>query len=1004
MRFGRSFHKHQLHEWTYHYVDYHTLKKHAKALSNQRRENNAVREILEIEFAKAGNFYLAQYGRLHARVAQYSQDGYSSHALDSFRAKGEIPSTGFPLEENFGTLLELLEHLERLWWFGYVNYVASQRILNKFYRFTASRQASIELGSLLIQRPFAQQDRCLSDIREIESAINNLAGIRVRDPIESSVSGMSEPLHGLSQSKEEALHVLARNFARRQKVSELVHKSYQRLDFGIALPALDDTPVDKLGTPDDSGRNPLHYAAEAGLLELCRFFLEARAKEDLGYAASILLAEDTEGNTPTHLSINYGHVRVTEYLLEALRNHREVRHPISKRLQEMLGSLLHLAARVNLTGIGQVLINGGADINHRGIYGETVLHLAARNGNIELIRSLQNVAAFRGLVNVQDSTYGHTALVLACIEGVESVVELLVWAGAAPDVIDARGWTAKEHAAFQGHLRLVKYLGVTPSFARTIIEPAPDQAGNQQAVHLELSRPARRRDGPDPTPGQIHVRLGASNTRSNWKTVDLKLPRWLTDDQVRHRAGYALEISLSHTSRFHHIIHLPLLEDLTNYPLIFDTTDPRGAQLVFRLVRLQSYTGGSPEVIGSGVAILRTLQERLASKHESLVRDQTIPILAKDTLAVIGGITFSFLIVTSLTHPEVPLIAAHGFWKQHGRTKVIGHRGSGANNTTKTSLQIGENTIQSFTSAVTSGASCIEFDVQLTKDLIPVIFHDFLVMETGGDVPLHTLTRDQFMHLSKLQSSQGSRLTQGDRGRWDHCRDLGAKEWRPRSLSEDRYGPTGDVETSRRMRYTEEGIRNDIKGNLRGFSIQEPSTTLEELFTKVPESVAFNLEMKYPMLWEAEDRDMDFFAIELNLFVDTILQMVYRLGGKRSITFSSFSPDVCIMLSTKQQVYPVLFINKAGSVPTGDFRASNLQQAIQFAKAWRLAGIVMLSDVFVLCPQLLHYAKSSGLICGSYGDLNDDPACAKIQAEAGLDAIIVNKVRLITQELAKPSA
>lgn len=136
---------------------------------------------------------------------------------------------------------------------------------------------------------------------------------------------------------------------------------------------------------------------------------------------------------------------------------------------------------------------------------------------------------------------------------------------------------------------------------------------------------------------------------------------------------------------------------------------------------------------------------------------------------------------------------------------------------------------------------------------------------------------------------------------------------------------------------------------------------------------------EYPMLWEAEDRDMDFFAIELNLFVDTILGMVYRLGGKRSITFSSFSPDICIALFTKQQDYPVLFINKAGSVQTGDLRASNLQQAIHFAKTWRLAGIVMLSDVFVLCPELLRYAKSAGLVCGSYGNMNDDPIYAKVR-------------------------
>ena len=138
------------------------------------------------------------------------------------------------------------------------------------------------------------------------------------------------------------------------------------------------------------------------------------------------------------------------------------------------------------------------------------------------------------------------------------------------------------------------------------------------------------------------------------------------------------------------------------------------------------------------------------------------------------------------------------------------------------------------------------------------------------------------------------------------------------------------------------------------------------------------------MLWEAEDRKMDLFAFELNLFVDTILEMIFRLGRKRSITFSSFSPEICIMLAIKQQDYPILFINKAGSVPTGDLRAANLQEAIRFAKIWGLAGIVMLSDPFVMCPRLLGYAKCSGLVCGSYGNLNDEPAYAEVSSNPSM--------------------
>lgn len=34
-------------------------------------------------------------------------------------------------------------------------------------------------------------------------------------------------------------------------------------------------------------------------------------------------------------------------------------------------------------------------------------------------------------------------------------------------------------------------------------------------------------------------------------------------------------------------------------------------------------------------------------------------------------------------------------------------------------------------------------DVQLTKDFVPVIYHDFQIRETGTDSPLHTLNLKQ---------------------------------------------------------------------------------------------------------------------------------------------------------------------------------------------------------------------------------------------------------------------
>ena len=109
------------------------------------------------------------------------------------------------------------------------------------------------------------------------------------------------------------------------------------------------------------------------------------------------------------------------------------------------------------------------------------------------------------------------------------------------------------------------------------------------------------------------------------------------------------------------------------------------------------------------------------------------------------------------------------------------------------------------------------------------------------------------------------------------------------------------VDLVERMRYTEEGMRNNIKGNLRGHSIQEPSSTLEQFLTELPEFIAFNLEKKHPMLGEAEDRGMGICAIEL--FVDIIPTTIFRHYGHRNITLSSFSPEIYILLACKQQSF-----------------------------------------------------------------------------------------------------
>ena len=48
-----------------------------------------------------------------------------------------------------------------------------------------------------------------------------------------------------------------------------------------------------------------------------------------------------------------------------------------------------------------------------------------------------------------------------------------------------------------------------------------------------------------------------------------------------------------------------------------------------------------------------------------------------------------------------------------------------------------------------------ESDVQLTKDNIPVVYHDFLMSETGIDAPLHKLSLEQVA--TRFAQNGGSR-------------------------------------------------------------------------------------------------------------------------------------------------------------------------------------------------------------------------------------------------------
>ncbi|KAL9134535.1 MAG: hypothetical protein Q9175_004278, partial [Cornicularia normoerica] len=121
---------------------------------------------------------------------------------------------------------------------------------------------------------------------------------------------------------------------------------------------------------------------------------------------------------------------------------------------------------------------------------------------------------------------------------------------------------------------------------------------------------------------------------------------------------------------------------------------------------------------------------------------------------------------------------------------------------------------------------------------------------------------------------------------------------------------------------------DSYKGNIRGEYMQASFTILEDLFVKLPESVRFDVGINNPIIFEAHDWEVDTYVVDLDNLVDTILENVYQLAGSRTIFFSSFSPEICILLSKKQHVYHVLFLTEAGHIPSADARADSLPQTI----------------------------------------------------------------------------
>ncbi|KAK7529919.1 Glycerophosphoryl diester phosphodiesterase family-domain-containing protein [Phyllosticta citribraziliensis] len=800
---------------------------------------------------------------------------------------------------------------------------------------------------------------------------------------ENKVWDQEEHLHSLLQVICEGPTPLGGSKDSRQSVYQVIEEETHL--FHQLLQHVGPRGQHFLQNPDEMvGRLPLHSCSESGSFEMCSLmekFSQGYEKGSSAAFAKLIMTKDFEGFTPLQLAVISGHVEIVQLYISILK---EQASADQSTFRSILSSILLQAVHLQNDAMFHFIATKDVDITHQSSYnGETALHVAARLGREDYVRELLKIAR-RQIVCIDrpDSVREWTPLFVASANGNLPLIELFIQAGADKTRTDHAGWTAQEHAAYRGHLVVADKL-------------RPSEAIETPKLLHSVVPEAQKVDLP-PDSAVFVLTLGPmqQNRRAVDKDFEM-LQQKFTD------AALSIEILSSSKS---HIFRYPFLDDIASHTMSFSSRDPDRAYVEFRLWGATSTNGTKGVLLGSGAATLHEDRSCFGSQRESLIREHSVNMLSNFTMSFIGSISFTYVRIDPFPGLSAPT-PSHA-WDS---VQIHGHRGNGQNHGNEKYLQLGENTIGSFLSAAKHGATHVEVYVQVTRDLVPVLFHDFSLSESGTDIPIHDLTYQQFMYASNVQSPRGDPLSMLGKVQSPHETPPLARS-RARSLTGDEE--KGAKEVQDRMQFTVDYQAKGFKPNTRGHFIQDTFATLEEALLEVPEDVGFNIEIKYPRIHEALGAGVSPISHDLNTFIDTILATIERCTSSsstpspRPIVLTSFTPEVCILLAHKQRAFPILFITNGGKQPVEDHdvRAQSVRSAVRFARQWGLDGVVFAADVFGICPGLIRRVKSKGLRCGSYGGANGDVEAVEKQVRAGIDVLITDRVGLVREVVERVGA
>ncbi|KAM7356264.1 glycerophosphocholine phosphodiesterase GPCPD1 [Cochliomyia hominivorax] len=287
-----------------------------------------------------------------------------------------------------------------------------------------------------------------------------------------------------------------------------------------------------------------------------------------------------------------------------------------------------------------------------------------------------------------------------------------------------------------------------------------------------------------------------------------------------------------------------------------------------------------------------------------------LPIYDPKETKKVGWLTLPFLRIEAL--PESLMLnmrsGFHHYWPYNWPTLDIGLRGLGKSFYYYQANAV-ENTIESFLKAQEIHSDMVQLDVQLTKDYVPVVWHDFGFYTTGSRYKKNMKIKDL---------------------KYVYIHDLTYEEL-----------------TKKRVFMFIKGLMVELT-HLNSELVTDKKRifpTLREVYETLSITMGIMINIKWPQLLSTGTFE-SLQTLDKNLYVNEILQTTMKYGCGRPLIMASFDADICSMLRYKQHMFPVVFLTMGQYSPWesyADLRTHSLSNAIQFVQFADILG----SSVYV---------------------------------------------------------